>query len=374
MNFEKKIYKCLVLLLLLIASNQMEGQSKLAVFKDSTDNAIDLSNWLVKKKGFLLVPSVITEPALGLGIGGAALFFHSSYEESKGPPSVTGLVGGATNNGTWILGGFHAGYWKEDNIRYLGALFKADVNIKFFGPVLILEDGVEMNMDAWVLLQQLNFRIAKSNFFIGGRYFFTNAKNIFEVPIDIPDFTGVEIKTTLSEISALFSYDSRNNVLTPTEGIYAYFTPTYSDQWFGGEDLYGRIEGGFIGFMPISERFNLGVRYDTRHALGDIPFWVKPFVDMRGVPLGKYQNSHVDVLETELTFNVYRRWHLKAFTGIANAYSNFGSFSDGSAVRNVGTGIRYELAKVLGIHMGMDFAWSNDDFGFYFVAGHAWMR
>ena len=364
----------ILLLIILSACVNLEAQIMPSVFKDNTDNAIDLSNRLVQKSGFLLVPSIITEPALGFGFGGAALFFHSSYMERNGPPSVSGLVGGATNNGTWDAGGFHAGYWKEDNIRYLGALFKSDVNIQFYGPALILEDGVKMNMDAWVLLQQLNFRIANSDFFIGGRYFLTNAKNIFEIPINIPDFSGVQVNTTLSELSALFSYDSRDNVLTPTNGIYAFFNCTYSDEWFGGEDLYGRLKGGFVGFSPMSARFNLGIRYDSRHAIGNIPFWVKPFVDMRGVPLGKYQKNHVDLIETELTFNIYKRWHLKTFTGIGNAYRVIGSFGDGNPVRTVGTGFRYGLARALGLHMGADFAWSNDDFGFYIVAGHAWLR
>ncbi|MGI9548304.1 MAG: BamA/TamA family outer membrane protein, partial [Flavobacteriaceae bacterium] len=106
----------------------------------------------------------------------------------------------------------------------------------------------------------------------------------------------------------------------------------------------------------------------------DIPFWVKPYVDMRGVPVGKYQNNNISLIETELTYNVYNRWYLKAFTGIGNAYTNFNEFADGNSVRSIGTGFRYEIARALGFHMGMDFAWSNEDFGFYIVAGHAWLR
>jgi hypothetical protein len=37
---------------------------------------------------------LITEPAVGYGIAGAALFFHSSYSEKKGPPSLSGVMGG----------------------------------------------------------------------------------------------------------------------------------------------------------------------------------------------------------------------------------------------------------------------------------------
>ncbi len=364
----------LILLSFLFSTLLTFSQSKMSVFRDSTDNAIDISNWLLQKKGFLPVPMVITEPALGFGAAAAIMFFHSSYMESEGPPSVSGLFGGGTDNGTWGLGGFHAGFWKDDNIRYLGALFKVDVNIKYYGPGLILDDGIKMNMDSWFLLQQLKFRIASSDFFIGGKYIYVNTDNVFDLPIDIPGFNGIHVDNNLSELSLLLDYDIRNNVFTPTKGMFAYLNTTYSDTWLGGEALYGRLEAGFIGFMPMSKVLNLGIRYDSRHAFGDTPFWAKPFADMRGVPLMKYQNNHVQLFEAEFTANVYKRWYLKAFTGMANAYENIELFSKGKSVRNVGTGFRYQLARLLGLRMGMDFAWSNDDFGFYIVAGHAWMR
>ncbi len=66
------------------------------------------------------MPTLITEPAVDYGIAMAALFFHSSYSEKKGPPSISGVMGGATLNGTWAAGIFHAGYWKNDQIRYHG--------------------------------------------------------------------------------------------------------------------------------------------------------------------------------------------------------------------------------------------------------------
>jgi hypothetical protein len=55
-------------------------------FRDSEDNAIDMSDWLINKKGALLLPTIITEPAVGYGAAGALLFFHSSYSEGNGPP------------------------------------------------------------------------------------------------------------------------------------------------------------------------------------------------------------------------------------------------------------------------------------------------
>ncbi len=59
---------------------------------------------------------------------------------------------------------------------------------------------------------------------------------------------------------------------------------------------------------------------------------------------------------------------------MGNAYESLDLFGEGKSVRNIGTGFRYELARLFGLRMGMAFAWSNDDFGFYIIAGHVWAR
>ncbi len=356
---------------LFIPLNAQEFSGK---FVDTTDNAFDVSNWLIQKEGFLPVPTIITEPAVGFGGAAALLLFHSSFLERKGPPNMSGIAGGFTGNGTWGLGGFHAGFWKEDRIRYTGALFRLNVNVKFYGSGLILKEGIKFNMNSWLFFQQIKFRLAGSNFFAGGRYLLYDTKNTFDIPIDIPDFEGIRFNSTLSEVTAIVNYESRDNIFTPNKGIYAEITGTYSDDWLGGEGLYGRLGSAFIGFMPINPKFQLGVRLESLHTLGDVPFWVRPIVSMRGAPAMKYQNRHISLVEGELTYNVYRRWYLNAFAGMGNAYPDIGEFSKGKPVRTVGTGFRYEIARLFGLRMGMDFAWSNEDFAFYVTAGHAWLR
>ncbi len=53
---------------------------------------MDISNFILQKEGFLLVPSIITEPAVGYGALAAAIFFHSSYSEKHGPHPFPGLL------------------------------------------------------------------------------------------------------------------------------------------------------------------------------------------------------------------------------------------------------------------------------------------
>ena len=135
-------------------------------FIDPHDGKFDASNWILNKKGFLPVPIIITEPAVGYGAGAALLFFHakkdepyleetesnlqegSEEHEPRLPPSITGLVGLGTENGTWAAGGFHFGTWKKDRMRYTGGVIYPSVNLTFYGTEErpILKNGIDYNL------------------------------------------------------------------------------------------------------------------------------------------------------------------------------------------------------------------------------------
>jgi len=373
----KKIFLVSIIAVCFLTMSVAKAQKSVSVFRDSTDNAYDISDWLIRKEGFLIMPVIITEPAVGYGAAAAAIFFHSSYTAKSGPPSMTGVMGGGTQNGTWMAGVFHAGYWHQDRLRYTGALLRTNANIGFYGSggLGILEgESVNLNLNAWILFQQLKSRLGESGFFLGGKYMLLDTDNTFEIPVDLPEYEGTEFSSTLSEASILVNYDTRDNVFTPSKGFFIQFSGTYSDTWMGSDALYGRIALEAIGFFKATNKVGVGLRYASNYSLGDVPFYARPMINMRGVPLMKYQGKNTTLMETEVSWDVYKRWSLIGFAGIGNAYSSISDFDEGKSVRTVGSGFRYLLARKFGAKMGMDFAASQDDFAFYLVFGSAWLR
>ena len=184
------------LLLLPLLATPCSGNSILEGFKDPTDGAFDTSNWLIDRKGFLPIPIIITEPAVGYGGGAALLFFHESVRDSQRervekedavlslPPSISGIAGGYTENNSWFAGGGHFGSWNDDRIRYVGGLAWASLNLKFFGagniPVLD-KRPLEFNIEGPFLIQELKFRIKRTNFFLGGRYTYLSSTVVREI-------------------------------------------------------------------------------------------------------------------------------------------------------------------------------------------------
>lgn len=89
-------------------------------FKDPQDGRLDASQYILDNTtGFLPVPVIVNDPAIGAGGGAALLFFHESEDRKQKrlsgemvadiPTSVSGVVGVATSNGTKVLGAFTPG-------------------------------------------------------------------------------------------------------------------------------------------------------------------------------------------------------------------------------------------------------------------------
>src|SRR5512139_1687709 len=78
----KLLFACMALLLTATAWSQSNEGRWYDRFIDPEDGQVDLSDHLLKHRGLLPVPIIITEPALGYGGGLAALWFKESMEEA----------------------------------------------------------------------------------------------------------------------------------------------------------------------------------------------------------------------------------------------------------------------------------------------------
>ena len=95
---------------------------------DPQDGMLDSSDYLASHAGFLPIPIIVTESAVGFGFGAAVAYFHppkeldSAVHGHDGPPSITVGFAARTDNDTNLYGGAHSGIWKDDNgrCRWLG--------------------------------------------------------------------------------------------------------------------------------------------------------------------------------------------------------------------------------------------------------------
>jgi hypothetical protein len=170
------------------------------------------------------------------------------------------------------------------------------------------------------------------------------------------------------------SFDSRDNFFTPTRGVFAEASCSAFSEVLGSESEFQKAAVVAIGYVPLHPRLTLGVRGDAAASFGDAPFYLRPFVMMRGVAAMRYQGEEIAQVEGELRWQFWQRWSVVGFGGIGAAWNDLDRFHDRQTVTTWGTGLRYELARKYGLHMGVDVAFGPDTTAFYVQLGSAWMR
>jgi len=349
---------------------------------DAEDGKMDISDYLSGTTGFLPVPIIITEPAVGFGIGAAVAYFHQPKEidrdqhPHRGPPSISVGFAAGTENGTSLYGGAHSGVWRNDHVRYLGVVAAADVNLRFYpnlGQQSAVDAGIGFNVDGKFLYQQVQFRLRESNWWLGSNYLYINAKNTFDLgggpdpglPNPLSDFEQ-------AGLSAFVEYDGRDTTFTPTKGLKGIFEFRNYDERWGSDFNYDHVAGSLQHFTPFGDYSSLGVRLDGETVSGDVPFFGYPFVSLRGIPAMRYQGEEVFTAEVEYLWGVTPRWTVVFFGGGAKTTSISSLSKDDDTVAAGGLGFRYRIARKLGMQVGLDVARGPEDTSVYLTMGSAW--
>lgn len=387
----RKIGLLLVISVLILLTQAIGAHAFMDQFLDPKDGALDMSQWLVERKGFLPIPLFISDPAVGYGIGAGLAFFHKSDEDIKAkkeknedemlslPPSISFAAGAYTESDSWLMGGGHFGSWKKDHIRYLGALGGADINLKFYGSENdspLDQNPLEFNIGGLFLVQDIGFRINDSNFFVGSRYMLLNADITIkglDDPQDGPEVPKEPFDSVTDSGLALFArYDSRDNIFSPNHGHQAQLQVTRYDDAIGGDFNYTSTKIATHSWWQAMNNLVFGLRLDGRFADGDAPFWGLPYIQMRGIPSLRYQGQNVFVAEIEPRWDITYRWSVVGFTGIGWTADEIYELGDYDGEVAYGLGFRYLAARRMGLRLGLDVARGPEDTVVYISVGSAW--
>ncbi|MGA1794365.1 MAG: outer membrane protein assembly factor BamA [bacterium] len=185
----------------------------------------------------------------------------------------------------------------------------------------------------------------------------TRLEDITINPAEVPEEYH---EHTISAIGPTLIYDSRDNFLDPSEGVYANLTTDFAGSWIGGDqDFYTikaecrafypftsrlvgalGIRGGYIGVygqtttVPIQERFFAGggntVRGFREDSLG-------PIDEETGLPLG---GRVLWVYNLELRYPLYRSIKGVIFFDAGNVWTTREEFDIDDTRKGAGVGLR----------------------------------
>ena len=373
-----------------LAQEVSEPQSKAGA--EPTEEPTDEDGKKKKKEMSVLpIPIFITEPAIGYGLGAAVGYFHprngdaeetdsmppaittstppgrTSDDERKPPPVITGIAAAYTDKGTAGGGVGHMNNWKQDGIRYTGAIGYANIESTFY----FQNHPFDFNLKTWITLQDLKFRIARSDFFVGFKWLYVDAVGEFQfsenLPVDFPDTSRVD-----SGLAVQASWDTRDNTMTPDQGQLLQLDTWRYDEAIGGDFDYWKVSFKALSFHPIAKRFVLGLRLEVKAIDGEPPLWGYPWITLRGVPALRYQNEQTGVVETELRWNIVDRWAVLGFVGVGATLGDTRVYEDESGIVAGGIGGRWLFRPQDKIWVGVDVGRGPEDTYGYIQVGHAW--
>jgi hypothetical protein len=356
--------------------------------KDSLDGAFDVSNYIIDANGFVPVPVLITEPALG-GFGGGIVpvflkknppYIDSVNGTVKITPVAPNITGGLvlyTLNNTWMAAGFRQGTLVKSRIKYTIGGGYANVNMSYYRNVNEMgEKEFAFNIQTIPLLLQGTKRIGTSFWYAGAKYLFLKSDLKYTGDRLLPPgfVTPKDYNNIVSQLGAIIEHDNRDNIFTPNRGMKIHFDANCSDNIFGSDYDYWKLNYYTYMYTSLSKKIVGGFRLDGQQAFGDPPFFMLPYLDMRGAPINRYQGNADILTEAELRWDFVRRWSIMAFSGAGKAFDKWSEFGNAKLIVTYGTGFRYFIARKFGLRMGVDIAKGPDTWAYYIVFGSNWYK
>ena len=345
-----------------------------------------------KERSFAPVPIIITEPAIGYGLGAAIAYFHKKKDQDdaesksiapvltadtapkagkqqKVPPTISAIAAAYTEKGTWFVGLAHSASWRKDRIRYVGAIAYAHVVSTFY----FNDQPADFELDTGLLYQDIKFRIKSSKFFVGGKLVYINPKLLFDEDLDQLPIDKDDLQLNDFGLALQADYDGRDNKMTPNRGQFVEFVAWEHLEVLGGETAYWKVGLVADSYHELAnEKLVLGLHLDFDTAGGDPPLWGYPWVTMRGIPALRYQNESTAVFATELRWNFASRWAAVGFLGVGGTWGDVPIFEDESGIVAGGLGGRFLFRPQDSLWVGLDVAKGPEQYVLYIVAGHKW--
>lgn len=345
------------------------------------------SNDTTKKVTFAAIPIINYNSTFGL-MGGAmgAMYYKLNKKDTISPSSSTMLMGMYSTSKTYFALAMQQMYFNEDKWRAKFGIGRGDIFFQYFQGLPSLgnfgaynEEGVWINYNTTMNFLLLDVsRLVIKNLYVGAEVLLNKANTEY----DFPDSETGENITSVAQMNSLgytLLYDSRDHVNHPTKGFFIQYKNRFIREALGASDNFNRFEIAANNFWDLNKNGNsvLVSRVFANISSGDVPFEGENVVgrdDIRGYSEGKYRGNQVYALQAELRQNVYKKFGMVGFLGIASAVDQMNEIPKSELLPGAGIGIRYLMIPSEKINVGFDVGVGKDDWSLTFRIGETFGR
>ena len=273
-----------------VAGTNAPATNAPSLFLDPLDHWFDASGFLDTRYGFLPMALPITEPAVGYGGAGGLMFVDRNPRRPDGkpvPPTLTGVAGAGTENGTWGIFALNSAWWRDGTIQTRVAGGYAKVNLKYYGlgNSPFNNNPLKYTLEPLGGLAEARFRLGQSDWMAGGGYVYAATEVSFDGNVVPPGINLPSSSSHMGGLKPVILYDSRDNIFTPTKGVYAQLYAGFYAPAIASDTSFQTIEPLYIFYLPLSPKWTFGLNTGGGFSFGEAPFYARPYVELRGVPV-----------------------------------------------------------------------------------------
>jgi hypothetical protein len=307
----------------------------------------------------------------------AGYFLDLAQDGSEAPPSLLGVFGMTSENGSnayAIAGNLHL---FGDRLRVVAAYGEIDFRYRFWG---IGNDAGETGRSIDIRQQSpigmLSARYEVLPDLYAGLGYLGGDSDI-ALRFDVPLPPGLDDPTLAVKMAALqvpVDYDTRDSEYFPREGWLASARGFFYRESIGSDfnaDIYSLSVNRYL---PMRDRDVFAARGYFKAADDSAPFFLLSSfggkTDLRGYDNGRYRDRMMYALQGEYRWRYSDSWVFTGFAGVGEVANSFGDFGD-NLLPAAGVGARFMLSQTHQFSLSFDVATGKNGTQFYFGLGEA---
>lgn len=327
---------------------------------------------------FVVAPLPISSPAIGSGIIPVlGYIFPFSTKDKVSPPSVVGVAGLVTNNGTRGFAVAGQLYLKENTYRITSGFANGNINYDIYGTGIAANLKLPLNQTGQAFFVE-GLRRIWWKFFVGprfstGRSFITVSPNN-ESTFPIPPEVGLH--TTLTAVGAQLTRDTSINRFYPINGTYFTFTSDFFSQTLGSKYSFQSYKAAFNKYWSLRPNQVLAYNAYFCGTGGTPPFYGNCIYgtnnELRGYVAGQYFTRYMAATQAEYRLTLPKRFGLVAFGGLGGVIAGGSQLLASSHfLPSGGGGLRFQLSKKYHVNLRADIAQGTNGHTFAMGVGEA---
>jgi len=336
-----------------------------------------------RRGSFIIAPLPISSPALGTGIVPVlGYIFPLRKNDHVSPPSVLGMAGLVTDNGSRGFGAYADLYMKENTYRISTIYVRGNVNYNLYGVGLAAGDAghtLPLEHSGQVFRSEVLRRVGWA-FFLGVR-FWTGSSDIVVRPTSAseprpeppPD---VGLHTSLRALGVRLNRETTPNRFYPTSGTLLDFTSNFFSEALGSKYSFQSYRFTFNKYGSLRKNQVLAYNLFVCGTGGQPPFYGNCIYgtnnELRGYTAGQYLDRYMFATQLEYRLSLPKRFGVVGFGGTGEVVPGGSqAFRINNLLSAGGGGLRFQLSKAYRVNLRADFARGKDTWTWSMGVGEA---